>query len=542
MESGPRLPAPTAPDQLGSLLDAIESEIEAAGGAAAGRHFDLHDGWRLHRGVSGVLYAFTAELLIPLQPETPIQLRERDETAAGALIAVDDFDVLVQLDEDRGERIAVASMTTRPAFILEALRDRLLECSPSAGAAGLLSGASPVVSGSNDSSASETSQLLEQLADPGLVPNEAQRQAMSRIAGSNLHFVWGPPGTGKTANVAQVVRMLVAAGERVLVLAHANVAVDVAMLRIADAFRGTDQLALGRIVRLGTPQHPDAAARDEILVDGILGRLDPGRMLERSELEARRRKLADKLRSASDDGTRDELFAELHRVRNELSRLRAEHKQMADEVVQEAAVVGATLSRLVLSSALWTRAADAVLLDEASMISIPWVIAAATRASRRLAVFGDFRQLPPVFVSEKKSARRWLGQDAFDLVGIRARVDEGDQSDERVTMLETQYRMALPIGTAVSQLAYGGRLKTDPAAAERSARLAAVPPHPGTSLLLVDTSLLRSACQLEATRLSLSRVNPVHVLLGLSLSRVSSSRRPRSSLRIARRPGCLPPA
>lgn len=511
------------------MLDAIGSEIEAASGAAAGRSFDLSDGRRLYRNLSGALYSFTAEIPISLSPETPIQLREGGGTARGVLIAVDDFTVLIQLDEDRGESIQTASIVTTPAFILEALRDRILECLepsgelPEAGVLGTITGTSLPQSGSDGAAAAEASQLLTQLDDGRLTPNAAQLAAMERVAGSNLHFVWGPPGTGKTASVAQVTRTLVAAGERVLVVANANVAVDVAMLRIADAFAGTQEIAGGKIIRLGTPQLEEAANRDEMLVEGILARVDPSRTNERRELEQRRRQLANRLRADMDEGTRDDLAVELAHIRSELTRIRAELKQAEDDLLGDAVVVGATLSRLVLSRALWSRPVDAVLLDEASMISVPWVVAAATRASKRLTIFGDFRQLPPVHIAESDNARRWLGRDAFDLLGVRARVDNGDPTDERVTLLDTQYRMATPIGEAVSELAYFGRLKTDPAAAERSARLSASEPHPGTSLLLVDTSQLRSACHVEAARLSFSRVNPLHALLALSLLGVVES-------------------
>jgi hypothetical protein len=518
-----------AADRLSAMLDAIGAEIEAASGAAAGRSFELSDGRRLYRSLSGALYSFTAEIPVSLPPETPIQLREGGGTLRGVLIAVDDFTVLIQLDEDRGESISSASIETTPAFILEALRDCILESLepseelPGADVVGTLTGTSPVLSGSNRSAATEGSRLLTQLDDDRLVPNAAQLLAMARVAGSSLHFVWGPPGTGKTASVAQVARTLVAAGERVLVVANANVAVDVAMLRIADAFAGTSELSEGKIIRLGTPQLQEAANRDKMLVDGILARVDPSRTSERRDLETRRRQLTTQLRADMDDGARDDLAFELAHIRSELTRIRAEQKQAEDDLLNGAVVVGATLSRLVLSRALWSRPVDAVLLDEASMISVPWVIAAATRASKRLAIFGDFRQLPPVHLAESANVRRWLGRDAFDLLGVRARVDTGDLTDERVTLLDTQYRMAKPIGEAVSELAYLGRLKTDPDAAERSGRLAAAAPHPGTSLLLVDTSQLRSACQVEAAWLSFSRVNPLHALLSLSLLDVVES-------------------
>lgn len=508
---------------FGEMLQAIDDEITAVERDPA-HSFEVREGRRLHRGVGGSLYTFRAELTIPLAPETPVRLIAGEGRFRGVLVAVDDFDVLVHLREDAGESLTSATIATEPAFILQALRDRLTSAAdegraglPEAGIAGALTGATPVDGGADAQRAEEGAAALEHLGDPSLNPNPAQLRAMTRVAGSNLHFVWGPPGTGKTANLAQIARMLVESGERVLVLAHANVAVDVAMLRIADVFRDSAALADGRIVRVGPPHHPDALAREEILLDGILARRAPELALERTQLEARRRSLAAALRASTDDVARDGFSADLRRVRERLTTLREELKAQADGVVREASVVGTTLSRFAITELLWELRPDAILLDEASMVSFPWVLAAATRATKRLVVLGDFRQLPPVYLAKTDVARRWLGRDAFDVARVRERIDAGE-ADERLTMLDTQYRMAAPLGRAVSELAYGGRLRTEEAAALRAQSLSAFEPWPGESLVLVDTSELGPICRFEAKPHSFSRVNPLHLVLGLSLA------------------------
>jgi hypothetical protein len=80
--------------------------------------------------------------------------------------------------------------------------------------------------------------------------------------------------------------MLAAHGERVLVLAHANAAVDVAMVRIAEGFSQTEELASGRVLRIGTPQLPEAVVRTEILPDSILARKAPEAVNRKRALEA----------------------------------------------------------------------------------------------------------------------------------------------------------------------------------------------------------------------------------------------------------------
>ena len=86
-----------------------------------------------------------------------------------------------------------------------------------------------------------------------------------------------------------------------------------------------------------------------------------------------------------------------------------------------------------------------------------------------------------------------------------------------MTLLDTQYRMAPSIGGMVSELAYSGRLRTDTRSGEAAARLSSSDPYPGESLVVVDTAALQPGCDVERKAGSFSRVNPLHVAIGLSL-------------------------
>lgn len=521
MTRSERLPEHRAgPTPLDEIFQAIDDEIAAAR-ADPSHSIDVVEGRRLHRGIGGSLYSFRAEATIQLQPETPIELIRDGQQTRGALVTVDDFDVVVHLRDDLGETIASGRLSTSPAFVLERLRERLESVTlrpqlPSGGIAGATWQPEAARVGFDEAAAIEGSKALTELDDLGLHPNESQWRAMAKAAGSDLHFVWGPPGTGKTAALAQTARMLADRGERVLVLAHANVAVDVAMVRAADAFAGTPLLAGSGVLRVGEPHHPDARERGSILVEAAVERRAPWLAQERRELEDRRREITSALRRASGRDS-DELAAELRQARARLKELLQEYRNESSLAIEQARVIGATLSRFVLSDDVWEWRPDAILLDEASMVSFPWVLLAATGAASRLVVYGDFRQLPPVYVARTEAAHRWLRSDAFEVAGVRARIDDGED-DPRVTLLDTQYRMAPSIGGMISDFAYGGRLRTDPRAGESAALLSAGDPFPDRSLVVVDTSTLRSGCDTERKPGSFSRVNPLHIALGLSLA------------------------
>jgi hypothetical protein len=66
--------------------------------------------------------------------------------------------------------------------------------------------------------------------------NEEQRLAVAGALGTpHAFFIQGPPGTGKTTVICEIVRQLVARGERVLLLAPMHVAVDEVLRRVGQA-------------------------------------------------------------------------------------------------------------------------------------------------------------------------------------------------------------------------------------------------------------------------------------------------------------------
>ncbi|MFP4187881.1 MAG: AAA domain-containing protein [Halobacteriales archaeon] len=171
-------------------------------------------------------------------------------------------------------------------------------------------------------------------ADGGYVDNNgSQDRAVARaVAAHDFSLIQGPPGTGKTHTVARLVRALVERGERVLLSAFTNRAVDNALEALLE--QGFDDF-----VRLGT--------RDGVRADMLEHRFDEsGDPTER----------ADALRDAS--------------------------------VV--ACTTATCASRVVREQTF-----DYAVVDEASQITEPATLAAVNLASTFVLV-GDHEQLPPV--------------------------------------------------------------------------------------------------------------------------------------------------
>ncbi|MEO6047724.1 MAG: AAA domain-containing protein, partial [Candidatus Kapaibacterium sp.] len=118
--------------------------------------------------------------------------------------------------------------------------------------------------------------------------NASQERAIRLCCESNLAFVWGPPGTGKTTTLGHIVTELTARGLRVLITSNTNAAVDQALAKLAELEEAQSLFAEGAIVRvgqLGSESH--GAGLHEVVrkvhanvqrkLDGLRGRLPEAR-------------------------------------------------------------------------------------------------------------------------------------------------------------------------------------------------------------------------------------------------------------------------
>ncbi|MBW4061179.1 AAA family ATPase [Candidatus Saccharibacteria bacterium] len=82
--------------------------------------------------------------------------------------------------------------------------------------------------------------------------NEYQEKALRLALGNRVAFIWGPPGTGKTATIASIIEGFIAQEKSVLLLAHTNAATDAALLSAVKHLgnENTDYQE-GKIIRVG---------------------------------------------------------------------------------------------------------------------------------------------------------------------------------------------------------------------------------------------------------------------------------------------------
>lgn len=279
--------------------------------------------------------------------------------------------------------------------------------------------------------------------EPASADLDASQRGAVRFAltARDVAIIHGPPGTGKTTTLVALVREAVRRGQRVLVCAPSNLAVD-------NLLEGL--LARGeKPVRLGHPARvlPQLRARTlDLLVED-----HPDVRLARKwakEAYALFRQASKWTRARPEPGARRDLRQE---ARSLLADARRQEAGAVDAVLDTARVVCATLTGLD-SEVLGKRRFDLLVIDEACQATEPasWL---GLLWAQRVVLAGDHCQLPPTVISVE-AAKQGLGVSLLErLVALHG---------ERVTRrLDVQYRMHTDIMRFSSAEFYEGTLQAD---------------------------------------------------------------------------------
>ena len=273
--------------------------------------------------------------------------------------------------------------------------------------------------------------------------NESQQQAVAAMMqNEDLMIVHGPPGTGKTTTLAEAIYQLVKAGEKVLVAAPSNTAVDnIAKVLIQQGLP---------ILRVGNTSKVD----EQIFAHTPEGRLNNSKQKnEIKQLKIRAeefRKMALKYKRSFGKAEREQrnlLFKEVKNIRTEIKQLQAYNEQ---KLYAEASVVLGTPVGLY-DAKIGHLKFSTLLIDEAGQCIEPlaWCI---FPLAEKYVLAGDHLQLPPTVLSDE-AAQLGLNKSILE-AAIGATVN--------VYLLNTQYRMRQAIAGFSGNYFYNGLLLTAP--------------------------------------------------------------------------------
>jgi len=639
-----------APSLATWFADAVRAEISAIEKKGGGQRFELYSGHRLTAEESQYAvyrFALADDTLLPEDASGTIDVNGGQYKATVVSQETNQIDIQIAGAESLGSFIARGLLRVDDLGLLRKLADAL----------------DAVSRGTRCISPLATSIFHPKLNGiykttlPGMPSldrvEQEQRTVIEQACASEITFVWGPPGTGKTHMIAHLIATLVARGERVLMASHTHAAVDQAIYEIVktpgSGTSGCGPLAHsmvhcdGQIVRIGhvtNPKVPESVQLEHIVagraekIQSEIGEMErriassssslaplQAKLCEWDRLGEIRRRLesakghlneasvlaenthSDVKRAASHIAECERQFevagrawffrarrveqanrsllaaknadlsasdaaehaarlyreaevvvsslnlkeatqanicaglpaaeslkaqiapldAELKDLLQRLTELRSRIDAMEKNVISEARVVAATLTKCYVGDQLEGQTFDAVIVDEISMALPPLLFIAGGRALQRVILVGDFKQLPPIVRSDSEIAALRLGQDAFHLARVVV-VDKEDHKPVKhsaLARLRTQRRMLPAIADAARQISYQEGLDDHEDVKTR------VPPLwlrflPENPLVVIDTADLHCWCGRRAG--SLSRFNLYSSQISVELAAMAAAK------------------
>ncbi len=213
-----------------------------------------------------------------------------------------------------------------------------------------------------------------------------QTAAQFALSARDVAILHGPPGTGKTTTLAEVIYQAVKSGQRVLACAPSNTAVDNLLERLVDK--------LPSVVRVGHPARVFESLRGHTLDE--LVEADRSTQIVREmwrEVDELVRAAGKPSRAWDANRRRGELHAEAGRLRQQA---RALERSTIRHIIDSANVICTTTT--IDDELLGDCHFDLVVVDEACQCTEPTIWQAMLRGDR-LVLAGDHCQLPPTVVS-----------------------------------------------------------------------------------------------------------------------------------------------
>lgn len=288
--------------------------------------------------------------------------------------------------------------------------------------------------------------------------NPPQKDAIKwALSESEVLLIHGPPGTGKTFTLIEIIRQLVARGERVLVCGPSNVSVDNILERLQPHIKGNKLLRIGHPARLF--QANRIHALDIVSKTGSHGQVI--REL-RGEIDQKLSKIS-KTRYGRE---RREIYQDVKHLRKDY---KIREKKVLTDIILEAQVVVCTLhgaGSYSLRNAVQTVGKplfDTILIDEVSqsLEAQCWIPIMDFPDAKKIIIAGDNMQLPPVVMSKGNGTKGVLEKTLFD------RIETLPCGEAVKKLLSIQYRMNKLIMEFPSQEFYQGKLVADSSVANR---------------------------------------------------------------------------
>ena len=236
---------------LAEFRDALEEEIDKIKKSGQSSTL-LFGGRQIESHGPDLWYRFNVEYVPSLPADTPCKLVIGKEQFDVTVISFEENSVVVSARTPLPDTIGKARLENGATVLMERLIKCIEENAEKENPAGnrMLSsegGVYPV------KKVFEYSDLTLNAGN-----TQSQNNAIISAISNDITYVWGPPGTGKTTVIGQIIDELYKHDRSVLVVSHTNTAVDGAIAKADKTYFKSNQNSdiSYPILRIGTPSKP----------------------------------------------------------------------------------------------------------------------------------------------------------------------------------------------------------------------------------------------------------------------------------------------
>jgi len=318
-------------------------------------------------------------------------------------------------------------------------------------------------------------------------------------------------------------------GKRVLFAANTNRAVDVGLLSALEALTAVEKEHLEEKVTRFGEMALDSERLEPVLFDRHIeekARRQEQEAASLNNLLGSYQKLQKEIDNLMEHGETvpEELDEEIHGLGERVDKYGGEIalEEKIDQLIsvnerielERMELVATTLAKVCTSDLFDGQEFDAVVVDEASMANLPYLMVLAAKATAHIVVVGDPMQLPPIALTDDIAARKFLEDDIFTFASGAESTDElfswHDKTRPLTTFFDTQYRLNEDLAEVLSAVFYEGRLKTAAVDEEKEQQIIGQQPVSHTTVNLIDSQKYGPRLSQKDEGRGFSPVNEVH--------------------------------
>ena len=267
-----------------NFSNALDIEIGEVKKRSREQTIDLMNGIQTDVAHDNYIYKFPYKESFNIKEDLPVILIVGGKETSGTVVSFANKQVSISIEENFGAKIGFAQLKMDNSFLLVRLKERLDEVGGIDNKEIFNSLLAKKVLGEENSLA----ELDEEVKKPDQL-NENQYLSLKAALGSEVMYLWGPPGTGKTFTLAEVIYMFYEKQKRILLVSNTNLAVDLLLKSLCvhlklvndDEFKNCSVLRFGKIV----DEELNENFGDFVNIDKAIERLAEKLKKEQADLE-----------------------------------------------------------------------------------------------------------------------------------------------------------------------------------------------------------------------------------------------------------------